>query len=231
MSEPLEGSSLTPFSFPGTYADTGGVENIEWHVLPTRRRSPWQGPGYEFRTRIRGVECSSYDFDGIGPDDVDAAVAVWLDVDLQHGDLTEYVVTGDLPLTVEIHGEAAQAVVAFELDTRHGSRSTCLRLRFQSHGLHGEVIDEWFEDGLRKLEGELAPGGVALRCCVTCLYSDYSPGGHGLMGMSCHRGAKEQYLAVEFKADYWPVPVTEDVMETHLCPEYERRIPGTGYRG
>jgi hypothetical protein len=37
---------------------------------------------------------------------------------------------------------------------------------------------------------------------------DYSPGGHGLTGIRYHRGAKEQYLAVRFKADYWPVPVT-----------------------
>lgn len=30
---------------------------------------------------------------------------------------------------------------------------------------------------------------------------------------------------------YWGVPVTEIVPETHLCPEYQPRIAGTGYRG
>ncbi len=49
--------------------------------------------------------------------------------------------------------------------------------------------------------------------------------------MLCHREAKVQYLAVRSKADYWSVPVTERVPETHLCAEYERRVPGTGYRG
>jgi hypothetical protein len=49
--------------------------------------------------------------------------------------------------------------------------------------------------------------------------------------MSCHRDAKDQYLAVRSKADYWYVPVTEGVMETYLCPEYQRRVRGTGYRG
>jgi hypothetical protein len=38
-------------------------------------------------------------------------------------------------------------------------------------------------------------------------------------------------VAVRSKADYWQVPITEEVPETHLCPEYERRVPGTGYRG
>lgn len=93
-----------------------------------------------------------------------------------------------------------------------------------------QLVDDWFEDGVQRLE-ELLPPEVRFRCCVTCLFSDYSPGGHGLMGMSCHRDAKQQYLAVKSKADYWSVPVTEEVMETYLCPEYQRRIPGTGYRG
>jgi len=44
-------------------------------------------------------------------------------------------------------------------------------------------------------------------------------------------GVKEQYLAVRSKADYSHVAVTEDVMETHICPECERRIRGTGNRG
>ncbi|HEV8650852.1 MAG TPA: hypothetical protein VG276_16000 [Actinomycetes bacterium] len=51
------------------------------------------------------------------------------------------------------------------------------------------------------------------------------------MGMRCHRDAKQQYLAVKSKHDYWSVPVIEEVMETYLCPEYQRRTPGTGYRG
>ena len=49
--------------------------------------------------------------------------------------------------------------------------------------------------------------------------------------MRCHRDAKGQYLAVRSKADYFHVPVTEDVPETYLCDEYERRTPRTGYRG
>jgi len=66
---------------------------------------------------------------------------------------------------------------------------------------------------------------------VTCLYSDYSPAGHGLMGIRCHRDAKTQYLAVSTKDDYWLVPVTEDLPEAYLCDEYQPRIPDTAHRG
>jgi hypothetical protein len=65
----------------------------------------------------------------------------------------------------------------------------------------------------------------------SCLFSDYSPAGHGLTGIRCHRGAKQLYLAVRSKPDYWHVPLTEAVPETYVCNEYQRRIPGTGYRG
>jgi hypothetical protein len=49
--------------------------------------------------------------------------------------------------------------------------------------------------------------------------------------MLCHRNAKQQYLAVRSKAEYWRIPVTEEVMETHYCDEFQHRVPGTGYRG
>jgi hypothetical protein len=74
----------------------------------------------------------------------------------------------------------------------------------------------------------LAP---ADRDAATAAGLSLSQGGHGLMGMRCHRDAKQQYLAVTSKRDYWSVPVTEVVTETYLCPEYQRRVPGTGYRG
>jgi hypothetical protein len=49
--------------------------------------------------------------------------------------------------------------------------------------------------------------------------------------MLCHRNAKQQYLAVRSKAEYWRIPVTEDVVETHYCDEFQHRVLGTGYRG
>ena len=49
----------------------------------------------------------------------------------------------------------------------------------------------------------------------------FREGGHGLLGMRCHRNAKQQYLAVRSKPEYWRVPVTEEVMETHHCDELQ----------
>src|SRR4029077_16878681 len=39
-------------------------------------------------------------------------------------------------------------------------------------GVTYQVADDWFEDGVQRLERALPPG-VRLVCCVTCLFSDY----------------------------------------------------------
>jgi hypothetical protein len=227
------------FSFPGTFTDQHGTEQITWHVIPSTRRQPPGVAGYQIETTIRGVTFWGYDFDGIEPRDPSQAIAAGLSLSDLSGDLASSVITGDLPCTIETGGQTAPAVVAFTLTLpsadrgpeRHYPSPRNLHLTLAVAGHRFDVDDDWFEDGVLSLDQAASQIGASLVCCVTCLYSDYSPGGHGLMGMRCHRGAKEQYLAVRSKLDYWSVPVTEDVMETYLCPEYERRIPGTGYRG
>lgn len=227
------------FSFPGAFTDRHGTEQITWRVSPATRRQPPGVTGYLIETTIRSVTFWGYDFDGLEPCDPDQAVAAGLPLSHFSGDLAGSVVQGDLPCTIEVDGQRAPTAVSFTL-TLPGAERGPERQYPSPKNLHLTLIvadrrfdvdDDWFEDGILRLDEETRRSGATLVCCATCLFSDYSPAGHGLMGMRCHRSAKEQYLAVRSRADYWPVPVTEDVMETYLCPEYERRIPGTGYRG
>lgn|SRR5579875_150910 len=70
--------------------------------------------------------------------------------------------------------------------------------------------------------------------CFTCAFSDYSPVGHGLFGsLACFRGNKSSYLQVQSKRDLFAIwnTMTEFIQETYCCPAFERRKPGTGYRG
>ncbi len=91
----------------------------------------------------------------------------------------------------------------------------------------------WFEDELLDIQKQL-PDGVFLKACITCAFSDYSPYGHGLFGgMLCFRDNKAGYLTVKGKSDLFRIwsTATEYVQETYLCPEFERRVRGSGYRG
>ncbi len=218
-------------SFPGTYEDDDALEKITWHMQPSERPG-WSGR-YEIRTRIRGIDVWGADFDGLEPDGATELRRDALPLDAS-GQLSGCVLTGDLPCTVAVADERRPTTIHFELDLRdrpdrprHDLKN--LQLSTVLQGTTHTITDDWFEEGTLRLDEALRPNRLV--CCVTCLYSDYSPGGHGLMGMRCHRDAKDQYLAVRSKADYWPVPVTEDVPETYLCDEYRVRIPGTGYRG
>ena len=224
-------AGVEPVRFDGEYEDPNGVETITWLAEIA------EGPGvprFELRTSIRGLEFSGFDFDGL--EAVDHEVAIASGFSLQpSGDLFECVLRGALPLTVAVGPELMPAALDFALDlrreaTRNRSAPMNLTLSTTIGDATYRVVDDWFEDGLEKLIAQLEDG-ERLVCCFTCLYSDYSPLGHGLLGMRCHRDAKEQYLAVRSKVDYWPVPVAEDVMESYLCPEYDIRVPGTGYRG
>ena len=92
-----------------------------------------------------------------------------------------------------------------------------------------------FEEILQALQLAL-PSNTYMKSCVNCAFSDYSVYGHGYFGgMLCFRHQKSKYLAVESKEEYMDVmdahDLTEVVIETYLCPEFERRAPGTGYRG
>jgi Family of unknown function (DUF6304) len=222
-------------SFPGAFVDRDGTEQITWLVNPSTRHVPRGTTGYEIETTIRGVPFWGYDFDGLEPRDPNQAIAAGLSLSRLSGELADSVIRGDLPCTVEVDGLRARAVITFTLMLLNAERQDLspksLHLSLAIAGQRCDVDDDWFEDGILQLDQAASRIGPRLVCCATCLYSDYSPGGHGLTGMRCHRGAKAQYLAVRSKLDYWRVPVTEDVMETYLCPEYERRIPGTGYRG
>src|SRR5262249_369060 len=161
-----------PFSFPGFYTDEKGSETIRWQVLPSNRREP--RPGFELHTVIRGIEFWGYDFDGLEP--VDRADAERVGFRLHSsGDLANCTLTGALACMTETEGNRSRGVIRFSLDlTPHPNRA-----RFDPKNLHlamtigdatVEVHDDWFEDGVQRLETAL-PAGVRLACCVTCLFS------------------------------------------------------------
>jgi hypothetical protein len=227
-------------TFPGSYEDHLGRESIVWHV----RRTDWVGPldlgdwsfeveAYWFHTVIRGIPIRGVQLDSLEPTDWDAARAAGLTLS-RYGEIGACTLAGELPSRLNDLEDIVPCVLSFRLDLqepglRSGDNVPRLRLGMEIRGTRFEVVDNWFDDGMSKLE-EVLPTGTSLVCCFTCLYSDYPPGRQGLMGMLCFRDAKKRYLKALGKA-IQHVPITEIVMETYMCLEYRCRIPGTGYRG
>ncbi|MEK6233567.1 MAG: DUF6304 family protein, partial [Planctomycetales bacterium] len=143
-----------------------------------------------------------------------------------------------LPLQSDEHIEVALLDVRVELgepERNGGFDETILSLELRSthHVVQANGKSGWFEDDLLEIQRQLPPP-MYMRACITCAYSDYHPVGHGMFGgMACFRDNKSGYSTVRSKADIFQVwdTRTEFVQETHCCSEFERRTPGTGYRG
>lgn len=216
-------------TYPGTYRDKGGVEPIALH-----------NDGQTLRVTIRQVAFEGTDFDGLeavdGPEVAEAAGFV-----LCSGSICSCTITCTMPLPVVTPEGVVQCELLVELVLgdpkplpRGGIDREDLRLRLRMPGreIASSGRSGWFEDELLDIQRQLTAGH--LHACIACAFSDYSPYGHGLFGgLACFRDNKRRYLAVENKQDLFAIwnTLTEFVQETYLCSEFQRREPGTGYRG
>ncbi|QEL17834.1 DUF6304 family protein [Limnoglobus roseus] len=188
---------------------------------------------------VRGVRFHGNDFDGFEPLGVTdpAQLATFT---LLHGSLCFCTLEADIPIPVVTPTGTVDGLLTFELvlgeplPTGQMDRERlALRLTFggQTHASDG--TSGWFEDEMLDVQRKLPPG-TFLKACINCAFSDYSPCGHGLFGgLACFRDNKTGYRAVTGKDALFVVwdTMNEFVQETHLCSEFERRVPGTGYRG
>ena len=154
--------------------------------------------------------------------------------------LYQYELEFEIPVLVMKSFQLLQGILKIHLDlegvetNRAGGREDLLLVlhvneqQFKSCGKHG-----WFDDELQEIVNAM-PQDMHMKTCYGCAFSDYSPAGFGLFGeLACFRNTKQEYLSLNGKAAYLKLhdKVTEFVQETYLCPEFEKRISGTGYRG
>ena len=220
-------------TYPARYKDRFGTE-----------RATILDDGKSLTMEVRGVRFRGRDFDGFEAEGVSdptqLASFTFLD-----GDLCYCVIEADIPVPVVTPTGAVDGLLTFELElgeplpTGQMDRERLkLRLAVNGQTYISDGSSGWFEDEMLDVQRKLPPG-TFIKACINCSFSDYSPYGHGLFGnMICFRANKAGYLALpsgeDFEKDaYFDVmdTVSEMVQETHLCPEFERRAPGTGYRG
>ena len=99
--------------FPGGYQDRAGYEAICWRVEGSRR---YKLPSLDFFTTIRGIDLHSTDFDSLEPVDPPAG-AGQLSLN-EAGEVSDCVLSGDLPCSVAVGGRRRPVTIAFSLDLR-----------------------------------------------------------------------------------------------------------------
>lgn len=215
-------------NYPAKYQDEFGEEATTIH-----------NDGRSLRMILRGVE-----FEGAMLDDWVPTNATnhqpTASFPLHRNELHSYTLAFEIPVPVVVDDRTVPGSLRVHLDLgapkANGSldrEDLLLELivegkTFKSCGKHG-----WFDDELQEIQPALAEG-VFIKSCFNCAFSDYSPAGFGLFGgMACFRNSKQEYLSLKGKAAFFNLreKIAEFVQETYLCPEFEKRVPGTGYRG
>jgi Family of unknown function (DUF6304) len=216
-------------SWPGRYRDRHGSEQITI-----------DNDGRLLTTTIRGVHFAGQDFDCLEPEC--GSFGVDTSFSLSDGCLCACELEWDIPVPVVAAGVQIDGVLrcALVLGAPRPSPPGGIDTEELTIALHtanavygtGRPFG-FFEFALDDIHRQL-PAETYLKACITCAWSDYSPGGGGLfMGLACFRDVKDGYRAVRGKRDIFALwsSRTGYVQETHLCPEYERRVGDVGYRG
>jgi hypothetical protein len=195
--------------------------------------------GENLSVTLRGINFSGDDFDSLSP-------AEGSNEDLLkhfkfcHGDLCSCTMECEIEIPVQANDDLIDGSLIIVLELGNPLPSGYidkeilhLTLKYDNRLIMGSGESGWFEDELIEIQKQLLNGDY-IKSCINCAYSDYSPFGHGLFGkMMCFRNKKEEYSKVRSKDEFWEVHDYYDrlVQETYLCEEFEKRVPGTGYRG
>jgi hypothetical protein len=190
--------------------------------------------------RIRGVDFAGRDFDSLEPgtgrlpEDIPFALA--------QGALCSCTLEWTVPVGVVLGGNVVDGWLECQLrlgDPRSqppggiDAEDLAAFLRVGEHRYSTSRAHGYFEDALADIHQQLLPGDY-VRTCVACAWSDYFPAGQPLFGgLACFRGNKDAYRRVRNKTDLFQIwnSGTEQVQETHVCGEFERRGADAGYRG
>lgn len=214
--------------YPAKYTDDNGTAN-----------TTITNDGVNLRMTVRDVEFKSGNFVTFRPAE-QATTKQLGSFSLHRGYLCRCTIECDIPIPIHDNGNDTSGTLTIEIKLggpapKFGleSEEISIMLEYNERVFSGSGTSGWFEDELLEIQSQL-PNGVYVRACINCQYSDYSPFGHGTFGdMMCFRNLKDEYAQVGTKEQFWPVHDRCDlrVQETFLCSEFQRRTPGSGYRG
>lgn len=195
--------------------------------------------GTTLRMVVRGIEFTGRMFDD-WESSTTASDPQLANFQLNRGEICSYTLDCELPIQLVMASQITQATLRIHLELgepRANGGVDCEELKLElvtaAQRFESSAHQGLFEEALKDIQAKL-PADAYMKCCFTCAFSDYNPAGQGLFGgLLCFRYHKQEYLSFTDKHAYFRLieKTHEAVQETYLCPEFEKRVPGTGYRG
>jgi hypothetical protein len=213
--------------YPTRYSDGRGTE-----------MASLRNDGATLSLHLRGVTFCGRDFDSLKADSHSAPESL-TSFHLHNRALCNCTIECEIPITVVSESTMSTRALRMQLElgkpiANGGLDREVLTLSLHTEGqaFRSAGNSGYFEDELLSLQSSLPPGSY-LKACISCAHSDYSPYGNRTFGgMACFRNLKNEYSQVKDKFDLFPIlDKAEVVQETYLCPDFEKRLPNTGYRG
>ena len=218
--------------YPAVYSDLKGSE-----------ATFLDNDGQQVSIVIRGITFSGPSFDALEPEPESNPIVLSEFMLNSFGELCacqiEFQIS--MPLISDAEGANGELTLIILL----GAPSECggnqseglwLKLSYKEAGyqaVHAPDYSADFEDQLLALNRQL-PTSLLPKCCFNCQFSDYSVAGHGYFGsMMCFRNIKKEYSQVRTKEKFMKISDKFErwVQEIYLCSDFQKRVPGTGYRG
>jgi hypothetical protein len=233
-----------------TYTDSSGSVSTQVENFPSENGSShlWM--------EIEGVSFSGVSFDDFHVDSYKKHAAEKLErftfneyINSTNPELDTYYLCNcrldiSIPVTViktntqEEFASVLNVSLELGLPSTHGAldyESAIFSLHLEQEYFQGSESAD-FEEGLDHLRSAMGKK-YHFKNCYGCLYSDYSPYGHGFFNsLMCFKKQKKAYLDLSAKfskSDYFKVIKQgySQVQEIYCCPSFEMRLPKTGYRG
>jgi hypothetical protein len=212
--------------YPARYRNQHGEE-----------RTYIENDGHYLSMTLRGVAFSGFMFDDFEPQGTPLAEEL-SSFTFYRRELCACTIECEMPMGIRAATGEETGTLSIRLELgaplahRLESKTVRLSLRTSERTVESAAFGD-FEYALLDIQKQLPPG-MFMVACINCAFSDYNPVGAGIFGcLACFRGQKDAYRAVASKDDLFDLwdSLTEFVQETHVCQEFERRKPGTGYRG
>lgn len=209
--------------YKAIYKDKFGIEHSEF-----------RSDASELNIKLRGIEFEGFCFETL-EGKVDESKFEYLKYADGSGDLTNCEFDVEIPIKINDDGKLSEGLIKASIKIREISQKEKIDefgVQLTLSSKYGEFSNpkryDGFERALNNIQDQL-PDKIEMQICLSCKYSNYTPGGNGMFGgILCFKGWGERVSEIVDKASLFKLRnkgLMEnkifETQETYDCDEHQ----------